>query len=63
MLVLTVRDDGRVHLTDDRGRVATVTLIRSLEGKAKLGFDFPKDIAILRGEVAAKLHHDEKAGR
>jgi len=63
MLVLTVREEGRVYLTDDRGRVATVTLIRSLEGKAKLGFDFPEDVSILRGEVAAKLHHDEKAGR
>lgn len=63
MLVLTVRDEGRVYLTDDRGRVSTVTVIRTLDSKVKLGFDFPEDVAILRGEVAAKLQHDEKAGR
>ena len=63
MLVLTVREEGRVHLTDDRGRVSTVTVIRTLEGKAKLGFDFPEDVAILRGEVAARNQQDEQRAR
>jgi|TARA_R110000824_G_scaffold41105_3_gene122629 sRNA-binding carbon storage regulator CsrA len=63
MLVLTVRDEGRVNLTDEQGRVSTVILIRTLDGKAKLGFDFPKDVSILRGEVAAKVQHDEQQAR
>ena len=60
MLVLTVRDNGRVLLTDSDGRVSTVTLIRAWDGKAKLGIDAPRDVEILRGEVAANLQHDEQ---
>lgn len=63
MLVLTVRDEGRVYLTDEDGQVSTVTLIRTMDGKAKIGFDAPDSVSILRGEVAAKLHQDEKTGR
>jgi len=63
MLVLTVREEGRVYLTDDRGRVSTVILIRSMDGKAKLGFEAPDSVSILRGEVAPRQHHDEQPAR
>jgi sRNA-binding carbon storage regulator CsrA len=56
MLVLKVATDGRVIVRNPAGQViGEVTVCKSKDGWASLGFDFPKEISIRRQVVDQRL--------
>ena len=55
MLILGVKPGEPVHVTLPDGRDGTVTLIRDSFGHVRLGFDFPKDVAVNREEIWQRI--------
>jgi sRNA-binding carbon storage regulator CsrA len=51
MLVLTVKDGERVILQTESGELITVLLSSSKDGRAKLGFEAPGSVSILREKL------------
>ena len=51
MLVLTVKDGERVILQTESGEQITVILASSKDGRAKLGFEAPVSVSILREKL------------
>jgi len=53
MLVLSTIEGGKVHIGDD----IIITLVKAANGKARIGFEAPDDVKILRDSV--KKRDDE----
>ena len=57
MLILH-RKQGETILIGD----VKITVVKTTEGRVKLGFDAPEDVRILRGEIPEKPLKDEQPG-
>lgn len=54
MLIVTVRTKEVVHLERDGARLGSLQVSIRKDGTVRVALDFPKDIRILRGELAAR---------
>jgi sRNA-binding carbon storage regulator CsrA len=54
MLAITLKTGERVRLRDAAGRDTWVMIIRTTDGKVRIGIDAPPDIDIAREELLAK---------
>lgn len=52
MLVYTLKEQERVLVCTPEGREIVLTLVRTSDGRAKIGFDADRSIAIDREKVA-----------
>jgi sRNA-binding carbon storage regulator CsrA len=54
VLAITLKNGERVRLRDAAGRDTWVMVIRSTDGKVRIGIDAPPDIDIAREELLAR---------
>lgn len=54
MLVLTRRKNEQVRINDD----ITIVVVAASRGKVRLGFDAPKGVTIVRGELVSPTDRD-----
>jgi sRNA-binding carbon storage regulator CsrA len=54
MLAITLKNGERVRLRDAAGRDTWVMVIRSTDGKVRIGIDAPPDVDIAREELLAR---------
>lgn len=54
MLILDVMRNGSVVVFLPEGKQIVVTAVTTKADRVRLGFDAPKDIKILRGEIVGK---------
>lgn len=52
MLVITVKDQMRFAFSRDGVEIGTVHVSMRADGKARVAFDFPREVEIWRGEIA-----------
>ena len=48
MLVLTRRNDQRIHIGED----VTITIVRVKGGAVRVGIEAPRAVSVVRGELA-----------
>lgn len=63
MLVITVKDQMRFALSRDGIEIGTMHVSMRADGKARVAFDFPRDVEIWRGEIAADASAKRRATR
>ena len=54
-LVITVPDEQRFELLRDGVAFGAITVTIRGDGRARIAFEFPRDIEIWRGELAAEI--------
>jgi sRNA-binding carbon storage regulator CsrA len=54
VLAITLKNGERVRLRDAAGRDTWVMVIRSTDGKVRIGIDAPPDVDIAREELLAR---------
>lgn len=51
MLVVTQRKSQKVYIGDPHGAFVVLTIVDVGEGRVRLGFDGPRDVRVVRGEL------------
>lgn len=63
MLVIGINKPTRFEFVDANGDIGAMEVSVLSNGKARVAFDFPRSVAIWRGENAAKIRAQRDSGK
>jgi len=62
MLVITRTKDKKIVIGDPKKPIGTITITSVKRGRVRVACDFPKDVEVNRGEIAALRASQKDAG-